>query len=73
VIRGADKNQRRNAEGRIHDQRREETVAGDEADGLREIVQEIADGPEKQENGDVQEHVNSVHEPPHLGLVKALK
>jgi hypothetical protein len=47
VIGGVDENQRRDAEGRVHDQRCEERVAGDGADGLTDTVQEIADGPEK--------------------------
>jgi hypothetical protein len=53
VIGRVDENERRDAEGRVHDQRREERVAGDGADGLTDTVQEIADGPEKQENRDV--------------------
>ena len=36
-------------------------------------VEELADGPKKEDNRDVQECVCSVHEPPHRESVKALK
>jgi hypothetical protein len=47
VVWGVDKDQWGDTEGHIHDQIREETVASDVADGLIDIVQEIADCPEK--------------------------
>ena len=36
-------------------------------------VEEVAEGPKKEEDGDVQEHVCPVHEPPHLEFVKAFE
>jgi hypothetical protein len=36
-------------------------------------VEEIAEGPKKQEDRDMQECVCPVHEPPHLECVEALK
>ena len=72
MIGEAEKNQGRDAEGGIHHQESVDAVAGDDADRFGKIVQEIADSPEKQEDRDVQEHVNSIHEPPHLGMMKTL-
>ena len=47
MVGAADKNQGGDTEGRVHDQIREKTPAGDVADGLVNIVEEIADRPEK--------------------------
>jgi hypothetical protein len=72
VIGEAEKYQGRDAEGGIYHQESDDTVVGDGADRFGKIVQEIAECPEKQEDRDVQEHVNPIHEPPHLGMIKTL-
>ena len=47
MVGAADKNQGGDTEDRVQDQIREKTAAGDVADALTDIVQEIADRPEK--------------------------
>ena len=47
VVRGVDKNQGGDTERRVDGQRGDKTVAGDVANGLIDIVQEITDRPEK--------------------------
>ena len=56
----AEKKQGRDAESGIHRNVSVDTAAGDGADRFGKIGQEIADCPEKQEDRDVQEHVNSI-------------
>ncbi len=66
-------NQGSNAENRIHRRQRDDAVPGDHSNPRVNDVEIIADAAEKQEDRNVQEHVDAVHKPPHIGSIKALK
>ena len=63
----------RDAEEDITYRRSNEGVTGDKAKKVIDRIKEIAEGPKKKEDRDVQEHVCPVHEPLHLELAKASK
>ena len=65
--------QGRDAEEYIDNQGCQEGVTGDDAKMVINRVEEVADGPKKKEDRDVQEGVCPVHELPHPELGKALK
>ena len=73
VVRGVAEYEGRDAEEHIDYRSRNEGITCDEAEVVIDGVEEIAEGPKKQEDRDVQEHVCPVHEPPHLESAKAMK
>ena len=73
VIRGVTENEGGDAEKDIDHHCRNKGVTGDEAKRAMDSVKEVADGPKKEEDRGVQEHVCSVHEPPHLESAKAFE
>ena len=63
----------RDTEEDITYRRSNEGVPDDKAEKVIDRVEEIAEGPKKKEDRDVQEHVRPVHEPLHLESAKASK
>ena len=61
------------AEEDITYRRSNEGITNDMAEMVIDRVEEIAEGPKKKEDRDVQKHVCPVHEPLHLESAKASK
>ena len=71
VIWGVNEYQGRDAEEHIYYHRPNEGVMGDSAKEVIDGVEEVAEGPKKEEDRDMQEHMYPVHEPPHLEFFEA--